>query len=421
MSAIPPNHPIVITTRNSDLAKTLRCRLEPIDRLNEDEAVAVLVKLLGPLDQYDAAAREIARLTEGLPLALELIAGLADSPADLPVLTGKLREKPALDVLKLLGGETAEESIEACLAMSYAALDTNMQRRFRALGVFAPPSFDQVAIAGVWNEEDEESVDEAIRLLTRRNLLIKDEEAKDYRQHALLRAYALSLLEQQGEYDEVAGGHANYYRQFARGQDWRAIEKVYEQIDWSWRWVQSTAPDQIISHVFAVQNFLRIRGRQVERLGWLQTVLTQARTERARQTEGTLLNNIGRFYDDLGRKEQALDYYQQALAIRREVGDRGGEGRTLNNIGHFYDDLGRKEQALDYYQQALAIYSEVGDRWAETVTLYNIGMLLDTMGRTSEAVRHLEQNVALDEAIGHPDLENDRAILDTVRHKLQVS
>lgn len=97
MSAIPPGCPILITTRDGDLAKSLRCRVERIDALSDDEAVALLVNLLGPFNQSRTgsharrgesggvaaaadqdAAYDIARLTEGLPLALELIAGIAD-------------------------------------------------------------------------------------------------------------------------------------------------------------------------------------------------------------------------------------------------------------------------------------------------------------------------------------------------------
>ena len=127
MSAIPPGCPILITTRDGDLAKSLRCRVERIDALTDDEAVALLEKLLGPFEMHKhperneveskdahpstaplrgsaqdaySAACDIAHLTEGLPLALELIAGIADSPADLPVLARELHTRPTLDVLK---------------------------------------------------------------------------------------------------------------------------------------------------------------------------------------------------------------------------------------------------------------------------------------------------------------------------------
>jgi hypothetical protein len=194
MSAVPPGCPIVITTRDGDLAKALRCRIERIDALPEDEAVALLVNLLGPLNKHESAAKEIHQLTEGLPLALELIAGVADSPADLPALAKKLHNKPSLDILKLPGGEKREKSVEACLKLSYDKLDTEMQRRFRLLGVFAPTPFDREAIAAVWDETEADVVDNAVHFLTRRNLLTKIEESHEYRQHALLRAYAFALL-----------------------------------------------------------------------------------------------------------------------------------------------------------------------------------------------------------------------------------
>ena len=58
--------------------------------------------------------------------------------------------------------------------------------------------------------------------------------------------------------------------------------------------------------------------------------------------------------------------------------------------------------------------------WARPhIRLYAVRSIrcLTRKGRTAEAVTYLEQNVALDEAIGHPDLESDRATLERVRDK----
>jgi len=163
LAAIPPGCPILLTTRDADLAKALRCRVERLGALTVDESVALLEKLLGPLRPpqpplsggaggVGEAAREIATLTEGLPLALELIAGLADSPADLPALAQQLKHHKPLDTLKLGSGADREHSVEACFALSYNALDPEAQRRFRALGVFAPAPFDEDAVLAVWGE-----------------------------------------------------------------------------------------------------------------------------------------------------------------------------------------------------------------------------------------------------------------------------
>ncbi len=436
MSAVPPGCPILITTRDGDLAKELHCKVERIDALNEDEAIALLANLLGPLDGHASAARDIAALTEGLPLALELIAGLADSPADLPALAKRLRERPALGVLKLGEGETREESVEACLALSYTALDADMQRRFRALACFAPAPFDRAALKAVWGDEDEESVEQAIPRLTRRNLLstVILSEAKnlnaetphgpaahalsgasrrgraggadatseqpEYRQHALLRAYALALLERAGEYNDIAARQADYYRQFAKQKDWRAVENAFEQIDWGWKWVQTDAPTQIIDFVYAVRVFLNTRGRHSEHLNWLNVGLRQARAISDRKNEGTLLNNIGWVYDRLGQKEQALEVYQQALAIHREVGNRPMEGTTLNNIGLVHSALGQKDKALDFYQQALAIHREVGNRPGEGTTLTNLAAVYSALGQKDKALGFYQQALAITREVG---------------------
>ena len=52
--------------------------------------------------------------------------------------------------------------------------------------------FDRAALAAVWNENDD-SVDDAIRLLGRRSLLNKAGDTDEYRQHTLLRDYALNF------------------------------------------------------------------------------------------------------------------------------------------------------------------------------------------------------------------------------------
>jgi tetratricopeptide (TPR) repeat protein len=466
MSAVPPGCPILITTRDGDLAKELRCRVERIDTLPEGEAIALLANLLGPLNQHESAAKEIAKLTEGLPLALELIAGIADSPADLPSLAKKLREKPSLEILKLPGDEKREKSVEACLAMSYTALDEKMQRRFRLLGVFAPAPFDRDAIAAVWNESDADVVDKAIHFLTRRNLLTRvilsaegtqdladdgnstssaetlraAQSDTEYRQHALLRAYALALLnpnphpnpppsmeqhidkggkatpapvrgsnkkaknanheQRTGEGWDGGSRQADYYRRFAAEKDWRAIEHAFDQIDWGWQWVQQNAPDQIIDYQFAVSDFLRTRGREIERIGWMRVATEQARTSHDRKQEGTLFNNLGYAHKALGQIDKALDFYQQALAISREVGDRSGEGGTLHNIGHVYSDLGQNDKALDFYQQALAIRREVGDRSGEGATLNNLGSVYDDLGQQDKALDFYQQALVISREVG---------------------
>ena len=135
-----------------------------------------------------------------------------------------------------------------------------------------------------------------------------------------------------------------------------------------------------------------------------------------RAHEAGSLNNIGAIHDARGDYAAALDHYQQSLVIKGEIGDRAGEARTLNNIGMIHDARGDYAAALDHYQQSLELCVALGDRAQEAVTCFNIGYLLhENMGRTAEAIDYVARCVALDEAIGHPDLESDRAYLEKLR------
>ncbi|MGQ0602805.1 MAG: tetratricopeptide repeat protein [Anaerolineales bacterium] len=471
LEAAPPECAILLTTRDAGLARALRCRVERLGALSADESVALLAKLLGPLEAHEPAARtiaarEIAALTEGLPLALELIAGLADSPADLPTLAQQLKQRQSLDFLKLGSGADRDHSVEACFALSYNALDPETQRRFRALGVFAPAPFDPPAIFAVWGQEAPLSASEArgegpgvgfLRTLTRRALLTKTDDGA-YTQHALLRAYALALLQRAGEHAECAARHAGHYRRFAKEQNWREVETTFEQITHGWSLTQSLFPGTCHSYADAVFDFLLNRGRWKESLVWMEVVLAQARSDKDSELEGDALYNValimwhlgkygeattllkdaltlarklsdstgeaqtinllGVIHDEMGQREQALNSYQQALAIHREVGNRPMEGTTLNNIGLVYDALGQKDKALAQFEQVLVIHREVGDRHAEGVTLVNTGATLIALERLPDAERSLTQAVALLTQVQSPDAALAQQWLDHVRRKL---
>jgi hypothetical protein len=101
------------------------------------------------------------------------------------------------------------------------------------------------------------------------------------------------------------------------------------------------------------------------------------------------------------------------------VGDRGGEATTLNNIGLVYDALGDKARALEFYEQALPLLQQIGDRWHERMLRRNMIVVCASLSQLEIVEKHLLQVVALDEALDHPDLESDRAVLARVQAMLR--
>ncbi|MSR84794.1 MAG: tetratricopeptide repeat protein, partial [Candidatus Latescibacteria bacterium] len=411
---LPPDRGVLITSRDLPLSNAL-CQGQGVERLgvlSDAEGRQMLANFLGPLERQGEAAGAVITLTGGLPLALDLAARLCDNGAeDLPWLARQLRTQPALDILKLEGREVRESSVEACLKLSYDRLsDDDIRRRFRALGVCAAAPFDLAALAAVWGDGTVEKAEAAARQLQRRGLLERMEgaaagEIPVFRQHNLLRAYALALLQQAHEQGEPAQRHAAYY-QALPGQDWRAGEQFWEQVDHAWEWSWAGGPERALAFYYDVRHFLSLRARHQEHLRWAGALLELAGEQAlAPADRATTLTSLGGVYSALGDKQQALAYYQQALPLFRQVGDPSGEAATLTNLGLVYSALGDQQQALAYYQQALPLFRQVGDRSGEATTLTNMGSVYDALGDKQQALAYYQQALPLCRQVGDPSGE----------------
>ncbi|MCI5219969.1 MAG: tetratricopeptide repeat protein, partial [Candidatus Electrothrix sp. LOE2] len=164
-----------------------------------------------------------------------------------------------------------------------------------------------------------------------------------------------------------------------------------------------------------IGNVYRAQSKYEQALEYFEQSLSIWREVGYRKGEGTTLVSIGFLYDAQGDYEQALSYYEQALPLRRDAGDKIGEGTTLNFIGTIYRAQGKPAKALGYHQQGLAIARQFGDRAGEALSCWNIGLTYEDFGDLAKAEEHISRAVQIEEAIGHPDLENDRKILEEVR------
>ncbi len=389
--ALPMGVAVLITTRDADLATALGCQVEQIDVLPERDAVALLSKLVAPLDNYEATARELAQLVGYLPLALRIAAALARRrPGNLVRVVEKLRSRPMLGVLKMPKGEPRQKDVEVALALSYGELSAEMQRRFRALGAFALAPFDAAAVAAVWNEQDANAVADALDTLEAESLVAYAEESNVYSQHGLLRAYALALLEREGETVTVQGRHAAYYRALAKSGDWRATELAFEQVRQGWASVKERGTD-VYGYFEDARRFLE-RRRWAEYLEWGRDALDWARRVGDRKAESELLSGMGYTYWKEAHYAEALGCLQDGLARSQEIDDRRTEASCLNRIGLVYRDQSQWTEALDHFEHSLSVCRQIGNELMEGYVLHNIGMTLFHQSRLSKALEHLRSS-----------------------------
>jgi hypothetical protein len=206
---------VIITSRHSlaglEIGADTRITL---DVLGEDQAVEMLAVIAGRhrTAKEPAAASEIARLCDLLPLALS-IAGrvLATHPAwPLERLAERLRdERHRLDEL-----EAGDRAVRAAFTISYVQAAAGSARMFRLLGLHPGPDLTAAAAAALADVE-ERSAARTLDALAQTHL-VREETPGRFRVHDLLRLFA----REQAEQDESADSRdAAMRRLFAHYRD----------------------------------------------------------------------------------------------------------------------------------------------------------------------------------------------------------
>jgi predicted ATPase len=115
----------------------------------------------------------------------------------------------------------------------------------------------------------------------------------------------------------------------------------------------------------------------------------------SQKQQGQVLRVLAKAERDSGRAEAALEHYGMALAIHREQGDRSGESLTLGNMGNVYLDQARTEEAVNCLEGALRIDRERGSQTGQGILLHSLGTVYHNHGRLTEARGYLESALTI--------------------------
>lgn len=149
----------------------------------------------------------------------------------------------------------------------------------------------------------------------------------------------------------------------------------------------------------------RYSGRVAEARVHYESALSISREVGERRSEGLAHSGLGNLHITQGRVQEALVHYEAALAIHRMNGNRRSEGTVLGHLGNLHRGQGRTEVARLHYEEALAVHREANDRRSEGIVLGNLGILHLEQGRMEEARSHYEGALAINRAVGNAMLE----------------
>ncbi|WP_161569300.1 NB-ARC domain-containing protein [Candidatus Oscillochloris fontis] len=366
--ALPRGVDLIITTRIPRIVHALGGKIYALGRLSEREVLALVAARLGwaPATLAEAPWLEhlveaVERHTLALDVALRLLRDEGSTPSrwqqTAQAILATINEATDFERLAVPEGE-GDQHVEKVLAYSYThgSLGRSewLRTAFRWLGATAPSaSFDLAAIGGLW-ECDATTAQQTLNDLTGAGLLERIEHpdaALRWRQHPILRAYALALLRRVGEHEQATLAYTRTYTQLMQAadaaNDYIRMLPEAPHLRHAAHWALENQLSLALDLINASATMQATFGLVADQLAWAQAALhaAQLRGDPATmaKAQGTLGNALqhaapSSVNDRRARLLAALDAYDAALrfyTIRTRVVARGcNPGRGNAGAAH---------------------------------------------------------------------------------------
>ena len=405
-----------------------------VDLLSDREGGELILKRAELPEAQRADCEAISRQLNGLTLAVSIAAAkikddgltaaaylerLKDAENPLSHLTLADPDDPYADA------NDREANFEESLKVTYSDLLPEMQRRFRALGVFAPDgSFDAAAAAAVWAEPTE-TAQSKLNVLVNLALAERDSAGR-YSQHSLLRAYARALLREAGELESAAARHFDYYltrHNYGQPMDFTPhaaeIAPDFENIRAALAHGFDHQPERACLFVDALDGgFMQFHQPFAVRRQLLEQGLAAAERAGYAGGQAQALQMLG----DLERREANLtaarSCYREALGLYQAIPDRLGQAHTLRSLGELERMEANYPQARSNYLQALELARGIPDLVCQLNSLVGLARLEATLNNRDAACQRYTELFALTDST--PAFANHPVVQEWRREAAQV-
>jgi non-specific serine/threonine protein kinase len=398
--------------------------------LLESEAVRLFVeraRLIRPSFELDssesAALAQICTRLEGIPLAIELAAGLARMMS-LEEIRERLRDR----FLLLTGGSRSalprHQTLRQAVDWSYGLLSTEESALFARLGVFAG-GFDLAAAESVAGDIaiGPGGVLAVLTHLVDKSLVVAEPSGLGrtrYRMLDTIREYALEKL-QAGDEAETRRLHASYFLRWcskATGElrsgsqvQWLLrLDEERANIRLALGWTLVEQPDDALRLAAAASPYWHMRRQFAEGVSWLNEVLElQTTNEDSRAVALWFRSRINWRY---GNNARAWDDATECVQLSRRLGlglQLTGALTILGLLSSREDDW---DGAQRFHTEALQVARDIGNH-------QRIGASLDNLALGLSAQRdHEGALVMLEKALEEARLAGDRFLIATVLDSL---
>jgi predicted ATPase/DNA-binding XRE family transcriptional regulator len=358
----------------------------------------------------------ILKRLEGLPLAIELIAAHMArlSPSEVYAqLTGSF-------LLHSDGWQDDDErqrSLSNTLAWSFQLLSNPAQRLFACLGIFIGGWSNNAAKAVCCDAGTTASQPtEKPELLSNLNELLdhhlieqlpQDDGETRYLMLEPIRQYALSHLQQSGDFERMRLRHCTYFLDLVEAAQPHLIASV-ESLAWietemgnlraalrralEMGWIENAARLMIALNFFwAIHNRYMAEGRQ-----WLDQLFQATDFPQLSLPYQTrLLDSAGTLAYLQGNYNQAEQYHQRSLSLADSLADPHLRALALFGLSNAAMNLGKTQRVMELAEECLPIARQVGDHWLTAMALNNLAEVTLQQGDLQSAEEMFSEGFAL--------------------------
>ena len=383
---------LVTSRRRSDAADP--ALLLELQRLSQDEAVAVVQAWQAQRHEDTPVLERIVQLVGGLPLALRIVGSyLALHPDEVEDYLAWLEE----DVWQALDqGSTSRKSVPTLLGRSVARVSADAQSVLGVIGMLALAPFAREIVTGVV-QLPVRSTSIALGDLVDYGLLVRVGTLYEV-SHPLIHTYArqvlLEVMEATQQTALLARLVAVLTEHFPKVEyaTWQACERMIPHIQaCAAQLEQLSTPLVEAADLFGqAGRYLQARARYAEAEPLLERALAiyEQQLGPEHPSTATSLNNLAGLYRLQGKYPEAEPLLERALAIReQQLGPEHPDTATsLNNLASLYQAQGKYPEAEPLYQRALAIYTRAfGPKHPGTQTIQqNYARFLDEKQRQQQ-------------------------------------
>ncbi len=377
------------------------------------------------------AVAEICRRLDGLPLAIELAAArvmllppqeiLDRLEQSLELLTGGSKKLPV-----------HQQTMLGTIIWSYELLEPNEQTLFRRLSVFAGGFTVKAAecVAGTSRSrllagDTDPSALDLLTSLTEKNLLYVIEQPDGnvrLRMLEVVREFALEMLREMGDLDDLQRIHAQYFLVIAEeaepflegetGGEWLdRLDKDHDNIRAALSWSLQNDRLTAIRIASGVRHFWINYGHFSEGLRWCESALRATEDSRS-EWRLKLLATSGFFQRNQGNLVEARKFHEMGLAESRELNNPLQIAKNNQNLGVISVMQKDYAAARSFYKKALDICHEIKEEIGIAYLLNALGDLEMCQGNLA-AARPL-----LEDCRSRLGLSEDKRLIMTVCNNL---